>query len=70
MQKVRGSNPLSSTPGQRPVPISGTGLLHASTAAKYSSSREPSRPVRGVVGLQLVALVVDVGGLVVVEQVA
>jgi hypothetical protein len=38
MQKVRGSNPLSSTPGQGPVPISETGLLHGRTAAKYSSS--------------------------------
>jgi hypothetical protein len=39
MQKVRGSNPLSSTPGQGPVPISETGLLHVRTAAKYSSSQ-------------------------------
>jgi alkanesulfonate monooxygenase SsuD/methylene tetrahydromethanopterin reductase-like flavin-dependent oxidoreductase (luciferase family) len=37
MQKVRGSNPLSSTAGQRPVAIFGTGLSHARTAAKYSS---------------------------------
>jgi hypothetical protein len=49
MQKVRGSNPLSSTPGQRPVPVSETGLLNARTAAKYSSrppGRHPSVTVR------------------------
>ena len=37
MQKVRGSNPLSSTAGQRPVPISETGLISSCTAARYSS---------------------------------
>ena len=42
MQKVRGSNPLSSTAGQRPVPISEIGLLRLRTAAKYSS-----RPTQG-----------------------
>jgi hypothetical protein len=43
MQKVRGSNPLSSTPGQRPVPIFGTGLFHVVQAAKYSSRVPLSR---------------------------
>ena len=37
-QRVRGSSPLSSTAGQRPVPISETGLLHGRTAVKYSSA--------------------------------
>jgi hypothetical protein len=36
MQKVRGFESLSSTPGQRPVPISEAGLFHTCTAAKYS----------------------------------
>jgi hypothetical protein len=43
MQKVRGSNPLSSTADQRPVPISETGLLDVSTAAKYRSRRGADR---------------------------
>ena len=46
MQKVRGSNPLSSTPGQRPVPNAGAGLFCSGTAAKYSS-RSVARPRLG-----------------------
>jgi DNA-formamidopyrimidine glycosylase len=40
-QRVRGSSPLSSTAGQRLVPILRTGLLYARTAAKYSSKAVP-----------------------------
>jgi ADP-ribose pyrophosphatase YjhB (NUDIX family) len=38
MQKVRGSNPLSSTQGHRPVSNTEAGLFCTRTAAKYSSN--------------------------------
>jgi hypothetical protein len=48
-QKVRGSNPLSSTPGQEPVPISETGLFHARTAAT-GRDKMPADEIRGLLG--------------------
>ena len=43
MQKVRGSNPLSSTQGQGPVSNTETGLICTRTAAEYSSSPQGAR---------------------------
>ncbi len=44
MQKVRGSNPLSSTPGQRPVRIIEPAFSVACTAAKYGSKIQQQVP--------------------------
>ena len=43
-QEVRGSIPRVSTTGQRPFPLSGRGLCHARTPAKYGNGvhRTPS----------------------------